>query len=316
MYKRGLPGQPHGPGQRDRRDPRARRARRSRCSCAASAAATDAASSRGPDWRHRWHRTVRHAGQRARPQQLNWLGGLAGLALARRSCSCRSTGSSSRASSSQSRLLLGPTPFALPRPSRRSTPTELVIKSDFLRYFLNSVIVTFGAVIPAVLFSFLAAFAIVRGGRPLPQAPSNALFLMGLAIPLQAVDHPRLSDHHPAAALRHAAGAHPAVDRVRVPALGPRARQLHPRHPQRALRVDAAGRRGDWRMLWRLAFPLTRPALVTVDDLQRPWRHLERLPAPPRAHPEPEPAGAAARAVDLPGAVRHQRPGGHSPPCC
>src|SRR5215207_10262664 len=39
---------------------------------------------------------------------------------------------------------------------------KLVIESDFPRYFFNSVVVTLGAVVPAVLISFMAAFAIVR----------------------------------------------------------------------------------------------------------------------------------------------------------
>src|SRR4051812_25742569 len=53
-------------------------------------------------------------------------------------------------------------PFALP-----SAPTlnnyRLVIESDFPRYFINSVVVTAGTIIPAVGISFLAAYAIVRG---------------------------------------------------------------------------------------------------------------------------------------------------------
>jgi raffinose/stachyose/melibiose transport system permease protein len=56
---------------------------------------------------------------------------------------------------------------------------------EFVGYFIKSVIVTVGAVAPAVLVSFMAAFAIVRGfGRFLGSV--NSLFLMGLAIPLQA----------------------------------------------------------------------------------------------------------------------------------
>src|SRR4051812_1643569 len=63
---------------------------------------------------------------------------------------------------------------------------EFVAKSDFPRYFLNSVIVTVGTVVPTVLLAFMAAYAIVRGnGRFLRWA--NMLFLSGLAIPLQAV---------------------------------------------------------------------------------------------------------------------------------
>ena len=41
---------------------------------------------------------------------------------------------------------------------------RLVIHSGFSHYFVNSVIVTLGAVIPAVLVSFMAAYAIIRDG--------------------------------------------------------------------------------------------------------------------------------------------------------
>ena len=64
---------------------------------------------------------------------------------------------------------------------------RLVIESDFAQYFLNSVVVAIGAVVPAVLFSFMAAYAIVRNSHASRLLRSiNSLFLMGLAIPLQA----------------------------------------------------------------------------------------------------------------------------------
>src|SRR3954469_23897445 len=40
---------------------------------------------------------------------------------------------------------------------------KFVIQQDFISYFVNSVIVTLGATVPAVAFSFMAAYAIVRG---------------------------------------------------------------------------------------------------------------------------------------------------------
>ena len=50
-----------------------------------------------------------------------------------------------------------------------SSPTlenyRLVLRSDFVQYFVNSVIVTIGAVVPAVLVSFMAAYAIIRDHR-------------------------------------------------------------------------------------------------------------------------------------------------------
>ena len=75
-------------------------------------------------------------------------------------------------------------PLALPNPPTLSAYQD-VIEADIGRYFLNSVIVTVGAVLPLVLFSFLASYAIVRGDSRLLRF-SRTLFLLGLAIPLQA----------------------------------------------------------------------------------------------------------------------------------
>ncbi|HEY4728093.1 MAG TPA: carbohydrate ABC transporter permease, partial [Actinomycetes bacterium] len=41
---------------------------------------------------------------------------------------------------------------------------KVVIEADFVRYFVNSTIVALGAVVPAVLISFMSAYAIVRAG--------------------------------------------------------------------------------------------------------------------------------------------------------
>ncbi len=160
---------------------------------------------RGLTWRRRDHRrhpdgprtapSARSAAPRAEP---NWLGGLAGWLwlviviipiywIVITSFKTQDNYFSSN-------------PLAPP-----TSPTldnyRLVIQSDFPRYFVNSVIVTIGAIVPAVL-------RLVHGGlrdRPRRRETGscsgiNALFLMGLAIPLQAVDHPGLPDHHQAAA--------------------------------------------------------------------------------------------------------------------
>jgi raffinose/stachyose/melibiose transport system permease protein len=153
-------------------------------------------------------------------------------------------------------------PFAPP-----TNPTldnyALVIASNFPRYFANSVVVTVGAVVPAVLFSFMAAFALVRGsGRFLRSV--NALFLMGLAIPLQAVVIPvyliiiriKMYDSLMAIILPSIAFAIP----LSVLVLANFIRDI-PNELFESMRLDGAN---DWGTLWRLAFPLTRPALVTV----------------------------------------------------
>jgi raffinose/stachyose/melibiose transport system permease protein len=142
---------------------------------------------------------------------------------------------------------------------------RLVIHSDFIHYFVNSVIVTLGAVVPAIAFSFMAAYAIIRDGRAsLFLRSVNSLFLMGLAIPLQATIIPiylmiiklKLYDSLLALILPSIAFAIP----LSVLVLSNFIRDV-PRELFESMRVDGAS---EWAMLWRLAFPLTRPALVTV----------------------------------------------------
>lgn len=141
---------------------------------------------------------------------------------------------------------------------------RLVIHSDFARYFLNSAIVTIGTILPAVFISLMAAFAIIRQGTRRFMRATNSLFLMGLAIPLQATIIPvyliiiklKLYDSLPAIILPSIAFAIP----LSVLVLSNSIRDV-PKELFDAMRVDGAS---EWGMLWRLAFPLARPALVTV----------------------------------------------------
>jgi raffinose/stachyose/melibiose transport system permease protein len=142
---------------------------------------------------------------------------------------------------------------------------RLVIESDFIRYFANSVIVSVGAVVPAVIISFMAAFAIVRASaRSRFLRGVNALFLMGLAIPLQATIIPvyliiirlKLYDSLTAIILPSIAFAIP----LSVLVLSNFIRDV-PKELFESMRMDGAT---EWSTLWRLVFPLTRPAMVTV----------------------------------------------------
>ncbi|MCA2218329.1 carbohydrate ABC transporter permease [Jidongwangia harbinensis] len=153
-----------------------------------------------------------------------------------------------------------------------AVPTEptlenyrLVIESDFARYFMNSVILTLGTIVPAVLISFTAAYAIVRGGRNSRFLRGvNGLFLMGLAIPLQATIIPvyliiirlQLYDTLLGIILPSIAFAIP----LSVLVLSNFIRDV-PNELFESMRMDGAT---EWGTLWKLAFPLTRPALVTV----------------------------------------------------
>ncbi|MGW0828889.1 carbohydrate ABC transporter permease [Streptomyces prunicolor] len=161
-------------------------------------------------------------------------------------------------------------PLALPgHPTLDSYRT--VLDSDFTTYLLNSVIVTAGTVVIALTVALMAAFSIVRNAGTRFSRVSFRLFLLGLAIPLQAVIIPvylliikmHLYDSLLAIVLPSAAFALPITVMILVSFLRDVPRSLF-----EAMIVDGAG---DWRMLWSLAVPLARPALMTVavyDGLQ------------------------------------------------
>lgn len=153
-------------------------------------------------------------------------------------------------------------PLALP-----SSPTlenyKMVLEADFIRYFLNSAIITVGAVIPTLMVSFMASFAIVRGkGKFLKGA--NAVFLMGLAIPLQATIIPiylmiikmNMYDSLLAIILPSIAFAIPLSVLIMCNFIRDVPNELF-----ESMRLDGCS---EWQTMWRLALPLTKPAIVTV----------------------------------------------------
>lgn len=153
-------------------------------------------------------------------------------------------------------------PLALPIPPNVQPYAE-VLEKGIGRYFLNSVIVSVGAVIPVVLISFLASYGIVRGDSRLIRF-SRGLFLLGLAIPIQATIIPvylmiiRLHMHDSLGALILPSIAFGIPLTVLI--LSNFLRDV-PRELFESMKLDGCS---DWQMAWRLAFPLTRPAIVTV----------------------------------------------------
>jgi raffinose/stachyose/melibiose transport system permease protein len=140
---------------------------------------------------------------------------------------------------------------------------KLVLENNFVRYFANSLIVTLGTVLPALLVSFMAAYAIVRG-RSKFLSMTNNLFLLGLAIPLHATIIPiywmitraHLYDTLLALILPSVAFAIP----VSVLILSNFMRDV-PNELFESMRLDGCS---DWAMMWRLALPMTKPAVITV----------------------------------------------------
>ncbi|GAA4906139.1 carbohydrate ABC transporter permease [Tessaracoccus lubricantis] len=148
-----------------------------------------------------------------------------------------------------------------------SNPTldayRMVLENDFARYFFNSLVVTLGATALTLAVSMMAAYAVVRS-RTAATRRTFQLFLLGIAIPLQATIIPvyylivrmGLYDTLWALILPSAAFAIPLTVLILANFLRDVPNELF-----EAMTVDGAGA---WRSLWALAIPLTRPALVTV----------------------------------------------------
>ncbi|WP_019812990.1 carbohydrate ABC transporter permease [Saccharomonospora saliphila] len=147
---------------------------------------------------------------------------------------------------------------------------RLVLENDFGRYLLNSVLVTAGTVVITVTVSLLAAYFVVRADSRASRLTYKA-FLLGLAIPLQAVIIPvyflitraRLYDTLWAIILPSAAFAIPLTVIILANFLRDVPNELF-----ESMRMDGAGH---LRMVVSLVLPLVRPALITVavyDGLQ------------------------------------------------
>lgn len=138
-----------------------------------------------------------------------------------------------------------------------------VLEADFASYFVNSVLVTTGAVAVTLTVSLMAAYVVVRSRTRFAVNLFRAV-LLGIAIPLQAAIIPvyylivelQLYDTLVAIALPSIAFAIPLTVLILVNFLRDVPRELF-----ESMRMDGAG---EWRTLWSLALPLTRPALVTV----------------------------------------------------
>ncbi len=160
----------------------------------------------------------------------------------------------------------GKNPLALPLPPSGEN-FKLVIDLGFSSYITNSAIVTIGTVVPMLLFALMASYAIIRGNSK-PTNLTRRLFLLGLAIPVQATIVPiyliiirlRLYDSLLALILPAIAFGLP----LSILILSNFMRDI-PKELFESMSVDGCT---EWQMLWKLVFPMTRPALVTVGVYQ------------------------------------------------
>ena len=138
-----------------------------------------------------------------------------------------------------------------------------VLENGFFTYFANTVFVTVVSVFVIVVVSLLAAYAISQARNRYTRNIFN-LFLLGLAIPLQAtiipiyaiVSNLHLYDTLLALILPSIAFGIPLSILVLVTYIRDIPRELH-----ESMLLDGATH---WRILNNLVLPLSRPAIITV----------------------------------------------------
>ena len=153
-------------------------------------------------------------------------------------------------------------PLAPPSPATFDN-YRTVLGGGFTHYLANSALVTIGTVLLTIAISLPAAHAIVHARSRTLQLTFQ-LFLLGLAIPLQATIIPvyfiiskiQLYDTLIALVLPGAAFSVPLTVVILVNFLRDVPRELF-----EAMRIDGASH---WRMLLSLSLPLGRPAIITV----------------------------------------------------
>ena len=153
-------------------------------------------------------------------------------------------------------------PLALPWPITFQNYID-VFHSQFMRYFVNNIIVTVGAVSLSVVFALFASYAIVRSRSRLLRR-FFYFMLLGLAIPAQAVIIPlyliinelHLYDTLWAIILPAAAFGLPLAILVLVGSLRDIPGELY-----ESMELDGAT---PWVAFRQLVLPLSRPAISTV----------------------------------------------------
>lgn len=138
-----------------------------------------------------------------------------------------------------------------------------VMNTGFVRYLMNTVIVTVACVVLTLVVAVPAAYAIVRSTSWFAGAAFR-MFLLGLAIPAQAtiiplfliINRMQLYDSLTAVILPTVAFGLPLVILVLAGSLRDVSNELYD-----AMTVDGAG---PFRMLWQLVIPMSRGALAAA----------------------------------------------------
>ncbi|HWV23120.1 MAG TPA: carbohydrate ABC transporter permease [Thermomicrobiales bacterium] len=166
--------------------------------------------------------------------------------------------------------------FSLPEDAQWKNYVQAWRDGHFGRFFLNSIIVVVGVVIPSVVMSTMTGYAFARF-RFRGAGALFAYFLLGLVIPLQALVVPLyylLREMHLLDSLWALILPQIAMSMSFGTLLMRQAFLSVPREIMEAATVDGAS---SWTTLWQVMFPLARPMVGTTALMFFIWTWNEFL---------------------------------------
>lgn len=160
-------------------------------------------------------------------------------------------------------LFTGTSPWALPTKLHFENFTKAWTEGHFGSYFLNSVIITLGAMVLILLCGTMASYVIGHLKHPLSKA-ARFYFMAGLMLPVQLALIPlfflmlrlHLVNTYPGLILMYAAAALPFTVFVLSSFFSVLPNELHD-----AAEIDGCS---EWQVFWRVMLPLARPGIITV----------------------------------------------------
>jgi raffinose/stachyose/melibiose transport system permease protein len=166
--------------------------------------------------------------------------------------------------------------FALPAEPQWDNYRRAWVDGNFARFFLNSIVVAFGVLIPSIIFSCMSGYALARyrfRGR-------NLVFvylLLGLVVPLQALVIPLFY-------LMRDIGLLDSLWALILPQIALSMsfgtllmREAFSSVPREIVEASVLDGAGSWRILWEIMFPLARPFVGTLSLMFFIWTWNEFL---------------------------------------
>lgn len=160
--------------------------------------------------------------------------------------------------------------FSLPEEPQWDNYRRAWVDGNFSRFFINSLLVAFGVVIPSLVFSCMSGYAFARY-RFRGKSTIFVYLLLGLVVPLQALVIPLFY-------LMREIGLLDSLWALILPQVAMSMsfgtllmREAFSGVPKEIVEASVLDGAGSWRILWEIMFPLARPFVGTLSLMFFIW---------------------------------------------